>query len=211
MTALRVALVAVLVACGGGAPLRRGGEDAAIVRTSSFGTVAVRGAAAPRAIVLLVGAEPAEVPADAVAVPLGYDGWLRREAYGERCWFVAGQLLTTADEVRRALGLGAEVPVWVVGQGVAGGPVAVLTALQAPPGAFAGVVTVGFAPSLAGGRSPCGVDPATWTRDDGAPPAAPLWVVRPRPGGVGWVQDKPWARQAPAVALSSWWREGAAR
>jgi hypothetical protein len=170
------AALALWAACSA-AP--RGG--ASMVQTTLQGRVMVRHPAAPgeaRAIVLLVGAPVEEAPPDTIAVPLEYEGWLRLERTGSRCWFPAGQLAAVAREVEASLGVGRVLPTWVVGQGESGGSIAVLAALQAPPGLLQGVVAVGFRAGLEGGREACGVDRATWTS---APPATtPLVLVRPK-------------------------------
>jgi hypothetical protein len=152
-----------------------------MVQTSLQGRVMVRHPATlaeARAVVLLVGAPVEEAPPDTIAVPLEYEGWLRLERTGPRCWFPAGQLAGVAREVEAALGVGRVLPTWVVGQGESGGSIAVLAALQAPPGLLQGVVAVGFRAGLEGGREACGVDRTGWTAE--APASTPLVLVRPK-------------------------------
>lgn len=180
-------VLSALVACGA-----RPAVPAVLVDSPVFGRLLVDlpahpGPATP--IVLLLGADRAEVAADAIVVPLETTGWQRRvEADGRRCWYPAGELAAVTAQVAAAAGVPARAP-FLVGRGW-GGRVAVAAALQAPPGTLAGVAANAFCPTLPVARPLCGSE--TWT--PGPPPeislprgpTPPVHLSAACPEGAAW-------------------------
>jgi len=180
-------LVCALVGCGS-----RPAVPAVLVDSPVFGRLLVDVPVHPgpdTPIVLLLGADRDEVPADAIVVPLETTGWQRRvEADGRRCWYPAGELAAVTAQVAAAAGVPSRPP-FLVGRGW-GGRVAVAAALQAPPGTLAGVAANAFCPTLPVARALCGSE--SWT--PGPPPeialprgvTPPIYLSAACPEGASW-------------------------
>jgi type IV secretory pathway VirJ component len=95
---------------------------------------------------------------EAVVVGLSMPAWRKiAERAPERCWYPAGDLESIAQAVEKQLSFPRYVRPILAGYS-SGATLVYGAAAQAPPGTFAGVVSLGFCPDLEVGRGLCARD-----------------------------------------------------